>query len=974
MTRIALLAAAAAPLLAMQAATIPFTHAVVDANNPADPHCKAVGDVNGDGFPDVIVASSSNGGMYWYEYPAWTKRAIRASGSWTTDMQAGDVDGDGDLDLILPNASGLLWYKNPRPSGNPANGSEWTEFNIGPQGANNHDVEVGDLNRDGKLDVVTRPKGGGATHVWLQNSPTSWTRVQATSRSGEGTGLGDIDNDGDLDILHNGFWVENTNGAGTAWAEHTISTNWPADVGAAVADLNGDGRKDVILAPSESSGRLSWYESATPRTGPWTEHVVDSTVSYIHTFKAADVDNDGDLDLVTAEMHQSGDPDEVSVYRNGGNGLSWTQQVVATSGSHNVRVGDIDKDGDLDIMGTNWNESAPNSAVVEIWRNGLNPRGSLDSWARRVIDASRPWTALFIASGDIDRDGKQDVVTGGWWYRNPGSTTGTWTRNAIGSPLNNMAAVYDFDGDGDLDVLGTQGQGSQSNNQFVWARNNGSGAFTILTNIQTGGSGDFLQGVAVARFTGGGPLEVALSWHNGGGGVQMLTVPAAPSTGTWTWRTISTTSQDEQLSAGDIDRDGDSDLLLGTKWLRNDGASWSVQTLFSTSSAPDRNRLADLNRDGRLDAVVGYEAISTSGKLAWYEQGASATAAWAERVIATVVGPMSLDVADMDGDGDLDVVVGEHNLSSPSAARLLVFENTDGRGGAWAPHVVYTGDEHHDGAQVADIDGDGDKDILSIGWGHPRVVLYENTSSGGPPPPPPPPPPGDGTGVTGEYYDAMDLTGLVFTRTDASINNAWGTGSPDPLIGPDTFSVRWTGRIQARYSEPTTFITRSDDGVRLWVNGQKLVDNWTDHGPTENSGTIALQAGQLYDFTLEYYENGGGAVIELSWQSASQAREIVPRGQLHLRDADGDGMADAGETAAGLDPADGDQDGNGRPDGQDDWDGDGIDNATELANGVSPGAPGGGGGGGGGGGSDGGGCGALGLEAVALFLIRRRRP
>ena len=69
---------------------------------------------------------------------------------------------------------------------------------------------------------------------------------------------------------------------------------------------------------------------------------------------------------------------------------------------------------------------------------------------------------------------------------------------------------------------------------------------------------------------------------------------------------------------------------------------------------------------------------------------------------------MSVDVRDMDRDGDLDVVVGEHNYKEPQTARLLVFENVDGRGRSWKQYVVYTGDEHHDGAQVVDIDNDGD--------------------------------------------------------------------------------------------------------------------------------------------------------------------------------------------------------------------------------------------------------------------------
>jgi hypothetical protein len=362
---------------------------------------------------------------------------------------------------------------------------------------------------------------------------------------------------------------------------------------------------------------------------------------------------------------------------------------------------------------------------VDVWFNNTNP--PLDRWQRHVIDSARPWQAIFITSADMDGDVHKDLIAGGWWYKNPGSSGDTWTRNTIGSPLNNMAAVYDFDGDGDMDVLGTQGKGSESNPNFVWARNDGSGAFTIFDNIESG-DGDFLQGVAVERFQGSGPLEVALSWHAAGRGVQRLTVPSDPSSGTWARDQISPTSQDEALSAGDIDRDGDSDLLLGTKWLRNDGTSWSEYTLNATSGAPDRNRLADINGDGRLDAVVGFE---TPDELVWYEQGSSATSTWTEHVIANVIGPMSLDVADMDKDGDLDVVVGEHNLSDPSSAKLYIFENDDGQGTSWTEHMLYTGDEHHDGTQVVDIDGDGDLDIISIGWTHDRVLLYENKANSG---------------------------------------------------------------------------------------------------------------------------------------------------------------------------------------------------------------------------------------------------
>jgi hypothetical protein len=227
-----------------------------------------------------------------------------------------------------------------------------------------------------------------------------------------------------------------------------------------------------------------------------------------------------------------------------------------------------------------------------------------------------------------------------------------------------------------------------------------------------------------------------LSWHAPNKSVQLLTIPEDPLNQTWPWTKISPVSQDEDVSSGDIDRDGDLDLLLGTKWLRNEIADWIAFDLYLPNGNPDRNQLADINGDGALDAVVGFESVSKPGKLAWYEQGEVATGRWMEHIIAdpAVIGPMSLDVEDMDGDGDLDIVVGEHNTENPSSSSLYIFENLDGRGMAWTRHLVHTGDEHHDGAQVADIDNDGDLDIFSIGWTHNRVILYENKSLGNVPP------------------------------------------------------------------------------------------------------------------------------------------------------------------------------------------------------------------------------------------------
>jgi hypothetical protein len=135
-------------------------------------------------------------------------------------------------------------------------------------------------------------------------------------------------------------------------------------------------------------------------------------------------------------------------------------------------------------------------------------------------------------------------------------------------------------------------------------------------------------------------------------------------------------------------------------------------------------------------------------------------------------------------------------------------------------------------------------------------------------------------GFRAEYFDNMDLTNLVLVRVDPTVNFNWGTGSPDARIGINTFSARWSGKISPRYSETYTFTVTADDGVRLWVNGQLLINQWVDQAATTYSGTIALSANQSYDVVMEYYENGGNASAQLSWSSASQAQEFIPASRV----------------------------------------------------------------------------------------------
>ena len=134
-----------------------------------------------------------------------------------------------------------------------------------------------------------------------------------------------------------------------------------------------------------------------------------------------------------------------------------------------------------------------------------------------------------------------------------------------------------------------------------------------------------------------------------------------------------------------------------------------------------------------------------------------------------------------------------------------------------------------------------------------------------------------GQGLQAEYFTNMTLTGdPVLTRVEA-VDFDWGGNSPDNALGADNFSVRWTGSITVPVTGEYIFGTRTDDGVRLWVGPERAINNWSDHGATWNrSSPISLKEGVPIGIKLEFYENGGSAVMELYWSGPGIAEEPIP--------------------------------------------------------------------------------------------------
>jgi hypothetical protein len=149
------------------------------------------------------------------------------------------------------------------------------------------------------------------------------------------------------------------------------------------------------------------------------------------------------------------------------------------------------------------------------------------------------------------------------------------------------------------------------------------------------------------------------------------------------------------------------------------------------------------------------------------------------------------------------------------------------------------------------------------------------------PTPIPTPTPSTQHGLKATYFSTKTLSGSYKTRTDANVNFNWGGGSPMSGIPADLFSARWTGNVKAPSTGWYGFYLRGDDGMRLTVNGQRIIDKWYNQSATTTHvGWIYLNAGQTYPIKLEYYENYGSASVKLSWEGPDFATRILENGAL----------------------------------------------------------------------------------------------
>ena len=685
----------------------------------------AWGDVDGDGDLDLVV------GNYGQQ-----NRLYRNDGNGVfTDITAAALPADVDetlcivffgADLLIGNRGQSRYYRN---TGNATFVDE-TAARLPAVWAATRSIAVGDIDGDADLDIVCGNLGlerlylndgtGSFADGTLSHLPSIYDNTTCLA-------LGDVDGDGDLDLVTGNYQEQNRLylNSGTGAFTDATAGSMPADLDRTKA-LVFLGR-DLVFG---NAGQSRYYQAGPGGFVDVTASRLPALWLWTNALALGDVDGDGDSDLVLGNSGgQLGGFESNHLYLNNGFGsfsdASASQLPAILNDTAALALGDVDGDGDADLA-----SGCPDG------RNRLHLNDGAGTFAEATVG---PLSAGFggsaLATGDVDRDGDLDLVVGGYglpsrlYLNDVGSFSDVTSAQMPSSPSSTSSfAVGDVDGDGDLDlVVGSRGLFPYG--QTLLLRNDGSGSFTDATGTHMPLDADITTSVALGDVDRDGDLDLML----GNYGQNRLYLN--DGTGTFADATNSHMPIDNDATKrvvfGDLDGDGDLDCIAANwSWLsriyRNDGFGNFALITGSQLSLSFVNDVAlgDIDHDGDLDLVAG---CGDPSYWAWRQDQLllnDGTGTFANVTAVRMPNDFDVTVAvtfgDIDGDGDLDLVSGNrwntYYNSSTGADRLYL---NDGGGLFTAAPAIRLPSGDTDAHALADLDGDGDLDLVSSRVGHP---------------------------------------------------------------------------------------------------------------------------------------------------------------------------------------------------------------------------------------------------------------
>jgi hypothetical protein len=727
---IVLLLLAAHPALAVD---LPFVEQAVVSG--FDARSVAAADLDGDGDLDLLGAAEAGGDVTWWENTAgdgsaWTTRSVDSSFNGARFAAAGDIDGDGDLAVLAVSVSNdtVSWWENT--------GFAWAQVDIDTAFDQAIFVTSADLDGDGDLDVLAAG-AVGAGIAWWENAAgdgSAWSKTTIDAVPGfsaRGAAIADVDGDGDLDVLGTDFlgdaitWYENTAGDGSAWTKSTVGGSFDGASAVVAADIDGDGDLDAVGAAVGDSD-IAWWENTAGDGSAWSRTTVDESFGGAVAVAAVDLDRDGDIDILGAASSD----DEITWWENtGGDGSLWTEHTVGSGFNEPawVATADVDGDGDVDVLG-----AARFDDEIAWWENETIHSSALFA-SGQTIDGSFGG-ARFVVTGDVDGDGDVDVLGTAvsadilrWWENTMGDGS-VWSGHTIDPDFDGFhLATADLDGDGDLDVVGAE---RENGGDYEWWENTaGDGsAWTrrLLAEGPVASDAGCCPWLVPSDLDEDGDLDLVTGdadrvfWHeNTAGDGSSWSSHPTPNVGS-AQRTVAVT---------DLDADGDFDLISVNSqsgqlfWFENTVGDASAWTQHSVGTIDGLVAVwsADVDGDGDPDLLGAAENADV---ITWWDNGAGDGSAWTRRTVAVDFdGAAMVSAGDIDGDGDLDVVA-----AARVGGEIAWWENA-GDGLLWTDHLVDGNVPGTTSVALGDLDGDGDLDLVGSSTADGTVIWWENRGS-----------------------------------------------------------------------------------------------------------------------------------------------------------------------------------------------------------------------------------------------------
>ncbi len=334
-------------------------------------------DIDGDGDMDVLGTAHDSDRITWWENETgdgalWIEHDVVLNYDKPSTVRAADIDGDGDMDVLgaSSGADDINWWKNAA-----GDGTVWIEHTVDSFFPNPESVDAADVDGDGDIDVLGAATGSNSITWWENSAGNGTVWIQRTVDDDFSSAISvyaaDVDGDGDMDVLGAACgadditWWDNTAGDGTVWIEHTIDNQFENARSVYAEDVDGDGDMDVLGA-AFGDDDITWWENTAGDGTVWIEHTVDGDFDSANCVYAADVDGDGDMDVLGAASGAS----DITWWENTvGDGTAWVEHTVDDDFdfARSVFAADLDGDEDIDILGASLFDNE-----ITWWENQLN--------------------------------------------------------------------------------------------------------------------------------------------------------------------------------------------------------------------------------------------------------------------------------------------------------------------------------------------------------------------------------------------------------------------------------------------------------------------------------------------------------------------------------------------------------------------------------------------------------------------------